>query len=373
MKFPIDQIWIDEDAVDESLTKEIIRRAGTPQVLVGQQALKARQAIKLASDPFKPGKRALRLMKNKGAFVKPCPGTPQYVCCGLEILHIGQGCPMDCRYCALQAYFNRPVMEVFVNTNDLWESLKCHLQEQPHTFHRICTGEFTDSLALDPLTDIAGKLVQFFGDQKNASLEIKTKTNMIDSLMKFDPRGKTILSFSMNAREIVAREERSAASLKERLSAAAMAQSHGYLLGFHFDPIIPMAGWENSYSETIDTIFQTVNATSIAWISLGVLRFVPDLKDIVMTRFGPVTYFHDGFLRGLDGKSRLSASRRIAIYQKLADRIRNHAADACIYLCMESPYVWEEALDVRMNSDEELSRFLEHAVTSRPIFQAQSE
>ena len=43
----------------------------------------------------------MRLMKHMGAFVKACPGTPEYICCGLEILHIGQGCPMDCRYCAL--------------------------------------------------------------------------------------------------------------------------------------------------------------------------------------------------------------------------------------------------------------------------------
>jgi spore photoproduct lyase len=370
MKFPIDQIWIDEDAMDETLTKEIIGRAGAVRVLVGQDATNARQAIKLASDPFKLGKRALRLMKNKGAFVKPCPGTPQYVCCGLEILHIGQGCPMDCRYCALQAYFNRPVMELFVNTDDLWVDLKRHLRENPGMFHRICTGEFTDSLALDPLTHLAGKLVQFFADQKNASLEIKTKTNTIDSLMKLHPRGKTILSFSMNAREIMAREERGAASFKERLSSAVIAQARGYLLGFHFDPIIPMVGWEDSYSEVIDAIFQSVDSTGIAWISMGVLRFVPDLKDIVMTRFGPVSYFHDGFVRGLDGKSRLSASRRIEIYRRVADRIRYHAPDVCVYLCMESPHVWMEALDVQMSADEDLSSYLERAVTSRPIFQA---
>ena len=370
MKFPIDQLWIDEDAIDEPLTKAIISRAGTTQVLVGQQAIEAKRAIKLASDPFKSGKRALKLMKNKGAFVKPCPGTPQYVCCGLEILHIGQGCPMDCRYCALQAYFNRPMMEVFVNTDDLWASLKCHLQEQSNRFHRICTGEFTDSLAWDPLTNLAGRLVRFFAEQENASLEIKTKTNMIDSLMKLNPRGKTILSFSMNAREIIAREERSAASLKERLLAAETAQAHGYLLGFHFDPIIPVAGWENGYSEVIDAIFRSVDSTGIAWISLGVLRFVPNLKDIVMTRFGPVPYFHDGFIRGLDGKSRLSAKRRIEIYQRLAERIRHHAADARIYLCMESPHVWQEALSIHMSSNEDLSSYLEHAVTSRPHFRA---
>ncbi|MDR2455519.1 MAG: hypothetical protein LBE49_02840, partial [Deltaproteobacteria bacterium] len=30
--------------------------------------------------------------RHKGSFIRPCPATPRYNCCGLNIIHIGQGC-----------------------------------------------------------------------------------------------------------------------------------------------------------------------------------------------------------------------------------------------------------------------------------------
>ena len=97
MKFSIEQIWIDEDAQEYPLTREIIQKLPDAEVLVGSEFAEQSRMLDLEPDPLRRGKHVLRLMKHKGAFVKACPGTPQYLCCGLEILHIGQGCPMDCR------------------------------------------------------------------------------------------------------------------------------------------------------------------------------------------------------------------------------------------------------------------------------------
>jgi spore photoproduct lyase len=362
MKFPLEQIWVDEDAWDEPETRRILRKVPGVPVFVGDRVLPERRRIDLDPDPLLRGKRVLRLMKHKGAFVKPCPGTPEYVCCGLQILHIGQGCPMDCRYCALQFYFNRSTLEVFVNVEDMFAGLENHLSENAGTFHRVCTGEFTDSLALDPLTGIASRLVEIFSRYRNASLEIKTKTEYIEPLKDLRPGGNVVLSFSMNAQAISRTEERSAASLSSRLAAAAVAARLGYRIGFHFDPIVPMPGWQDAYAETIDRIYRSVDASAIVWISLGVLRFAPALKDVVLARFGPVPYFHDGFIRAADGKSRLYVDRRVEVYRHLTDRIRHHHPDARIYLCMESPHVWERALGIPMNSDDDLTAYLDRAL-----------
>ncbi len=187
MKFTIEEIWIDEDARDEPLTAQIVSKLPAAKIFEGNDCADRLWELNLGPDPLSQGKKILRLMKHKGAFLKPCPGTPNYICCGLEILHIGQGCPMDCRYCALQVYFNRPVLEVFVNTADMIKALKDHLERNSQRFHRICTGEFTDSLALDPLTGLSSRLVDFFSNWTNASLEIKTKTDSIDPLLDLDP------------------------------------------------------------------------------------------------------------------------------------------------------------------------------------------
>ncbi len=362
MRFKVDQLWIDEETLAEPLTGEIVKKLPDARVLIGREFAEPRRNLDLSSDPLVQGKRIVRLMKHRGAFVKPCPGTPEYVCCGLQILHIGQGCPMDCRYCALQVYFNRPVMEVFVNIEEMLYQLGQFLEANPSRFHRICTGEFTDSLALDPLTDLSLRLTDFFADVENASLEIKTKTDLVAPLLRSACRGRVVLSFSVNAPSISKTEERRAAPLLARIDAAAQAQRKGYMVGFHFDPIIPLPGWEEGYASTIDAIFRKVDPSGVAWISLGVLRFVPRLKEVVTARFGPIPAFHDAFLRGLDGKSRLDVTRRIGIYRLLANRIRRHAPDARVYLCMESPSVWEAALGIRIQSDEELSAYLDEAV-----------
>ncbi len=112
MRQDITQVWIDEDAEDNPVTLNILPKLKGVEVLYQNQFEEELRRLNIKRDPIAAGKKILRLMKHKGAFVKPCPGTPQYLCCGLQILHIGQGCPMDCTYCALQVYFNRPVMEI---------------------------------------------------------------------------------------------------------------------------------------------------------------------------------------------------------------------------------------------------------------------
>lgn len=363
IKFPIEEIWITDEARDAPMTQEILAKLPRAKVVWGQDCAQRARELALEKDPLRTGKRILKLMKHRGAFIKPCPGTPEYVCCGLEILHIGQGCPMDCRYCAIQVYVNRPVLEVFVNVDDMIEALKHWLDQEPSRFHRICTGEFTDSLALDPLTGLSRTLVDFFSSRSDASLEIKTKTDFISPLLDMNPRGRIILSFSTNATAVTATEEIRAAPLAHRLAAAAAAQARGYRLAFHFDPIIPFAGWEDAYTRVIDEIFQSIEPSAVVWISLGVLRFVPQLKDTVVARFGPVPYFHDAFLPGLDGKSRLFVDRRIAVYRVLAQRIRRHAPETRVYLCMESPHVWRESLAMPMETDEDLTAYLDAALS----------
>lgn len=366
MKFKIDEIWIDDEVLDYDLTWKIVERSRASKTLIGNEYKIEARRLALQPDPFKRGKRIIRLMRHKGAFVKPCPGTKEYICCNLEIIHIGQGCPMDCRYCALQFYFNRPVIEIFVNQDELFKELNQYLDDSSQPFHRFCTGEFTDSLALDYLTDLSSRLVDFFKNTNKASLEIKTKTNSVEPLKRLKPRGNVVVSFSLNSNEVSIKDEIRAATLNERLVAASVMENSGYRLGFHFDPIIPLGDWKHAYTKTISGIFDNVSAESIAWISLGVIRFQPVLKDIVTSRFGPVAYFHEAFTTGLDGKSRLFIDRRVDVYRFMAETIRKRSPDAKIYLCMESTEVWEKSLGITMNSNEQLSRYLDQAFTNRP-------
>jgi spore photoproduct lyase len=154
------------------------------------------ESVSSADDPVQKGKTILFLTRNKGAFIKNCPGTKQYTCCGYKILHIGTYCTMDCSYCILQSYFHPPVVQYFVNHADLLGEIDRLFLEK--TVQRIGTGEFTDSMIWDAWTDLSSLLVPKFATQSHAILELKTKTTAIERLRHLRHNRKTIVAWSLN-------------------------------------------------------------------------------------------------------------------------------------------------------------------------------
>ncbi|MCL2459420.1 MAG: DNA photolyase [Desulfobulbus sp.] len=337
----ITRLHVAEDCLDLPYTREIIDRAKLPVTVVG-----ARETPAIGGDypsNLTVGKRHLLLCRNHGIFFKPCPGTREYRCCDYQVLNIGMNCPMDCVYCILQAYLNNPWLSFFVNVEDLFADLDRTLTAKPQRFFRIGTGEFTDSLALDSLTRLSPLLVAYMAGQANAVLELKTKSANIDNLEGLDHQGRTLVAWSLNSLQVMAKEEIRTATLDERLRAAARCADWGYSLAFHFDPIILHPGWREGYRATIDRLFATVPAEAIAWISLGALRYLPPLKQIAAGRFPASRFFYQEFIDGLDGKRRYVRPQRVEMYRLLVDALgpRVHLR-TCLYFCMENDAVWQD-------------------------------
>jgi spore photoproduct lyase len=337
----IQKLYIDRQVADSPQVRLIAERLGLAGDIV-PHAQTVYDAVLAAADPVRQGKKVLFLTRNKGSFIKECPGTRAYTCCGYEILHIGSFCPMDCAYCILQSYFHPPVLQYFVNHDDLFKELKAVFAEKK--IHRIGTGEFTDSLIWELWTDLSAHLIPAFGAQNHAVLELKSKTTAIQNLERLPHNRKTITSWSVNTPKIIATEERGTASLTARLKAAAQCESWGYPLAFHFDPVVLYQGCENDYERAIRKIFAYVSPDNIAWISLGSFRFMPALKPLVEKRFPKSKIVYGEFITGLDGKMRYFKPLRIKIYQKIIACIRAQAPQTCIYFCMEDEEVWHKCL-----------------------------
>ncbi len=344
----IREIVIEESSVDFPLTKEILGRGkDIPYRVIpdGQNPL-AENEKKSQTDfagNLTRGKSVLLLTTNRGKFFKPCPATREYRCCDYQVLNIGMNCPMDCVYCILQAYLNNPWLSFFVNTNDLLTEMEEAFNAEPERYWRIGTGEFTDSMALDRLTGLSHILIDFMKGRENAVLELKTKSAYIENLRGIDHDGKTIIAWSLNSPQIMQREELKTASLTQRLEAAAECARLGYRLAFHFDPIIHHPGWQDGYRQTIRALYNTVPAESIAWISMGCLRYIPKLKSIATSRFKNSRFFYNEFILGLDGKNRYFRDQRVRMYTLIHSELKKYAADhTCIYMCMESDEIWRD-------------------------------
>ncbi len=287
--------------------------------------------------------KILVLAKQDGEFLKPCPGTSNYICCNYYFLNLATNCDINCSYCILQSYLNNPYMTVYTNLEKMFKELDSLLKNSSNQFYRIGTGELTDSLTLDHIIGYSNNLIPFFLKYPNAILELKTKTTQIDHLLKLSPENRVIISWSLNTEKLIRNEEKNAPSLKQRLLAAKKCAEAGYLIGFHFDPLIYYKNWEAGYRQVVTDIFKTVPADRIVWISLGALRYPREMDRIVRQRHPDSEIVLGEMFAGKDGKLRYFRPIREKMFRKMVSWIRNKNEVVPIYLCMESIEVWENA------------------------------
>lgn len=304
-------------------------------------------------------KETVRLTLNKGPAIRSCPGTREYICCGYQILHVGTGCPLNCSYCILQAYLNEEDLRVFTDWDHIAREIGVLSRSHPDQVFRLGTGEFTDSLYLDHLSKFSLYVTPLIQRTNNMVLEFKSKTVNIGNLLKLKNTDRIIVSFSLNSPHIVKSEEHRAASLSARLDAAHRCEDHGFKIGFHFDPLIRHKGWQDGYSETVERMFTAVDPANVIWISLGCLRFMPELKDIIKERFPQSPIIYEEFITGLDGKLRYFNPLRIEMFSFLESSIKHYAPDVLTYLCMESDAIWRNSLGRSPGSSERLKQWLD--------------
>jgi len=287
-------------------------------------------------------KTTLLLAVQKGPFWRPCPGTKEYICCGYQVLQTALNCPLDCSYCILQGYVNLPAVTIFVNQEDLLAELKDRWASTPHHIWRLGTGEFSDSLVLDDLTGLHERLIPLFAENPKAFLEIKSKWPYLEHLLPLGPNPQIIFAWSLNPPEIIKREERGAASLKARLSAARKGGAAGFRLAFHFDPLLYFPGWQEAYRRTVEQLAEIAPPRQIAWISLGALRFPPAMRPLILARFPQSVLAAEEMVLAPDGKLRYFKNLRVEMFSLMKEWVTQALPGVFLYLCMESPRVWQE-------------------------------
>jgi spore photoproduct lyase len=358
----IRRIFLEAGAEDYEMTRRVLARLpGVPlEVIPHRQVLKPGEGEQPAAW-IREAKSTLLLAVQKGPFWRPCPGTRDYICCGYQVLQVGLNCPLDCTYCVLQGYLNLPAITIFVNVEDLLAELEARLTADPGKVWRLGTGEFGDSLALEGLTGLHAALIPFFASRPQAVLEVKSKWHRLEPLLALGPNPQVIFAWSLNPPEIIAAEERGAATLQARLEAAQQAAAAGFRLAFHFDPLIYFPGWEDAYQRTVEALGAAVPPGAVAWISLGGLRFLPAMRTLLQQRFpsSPIAAFE--MVRAPDGKLRYFKDLRLEMYSRMRAWLEAAVPGACIYLCMESPRVWQAVFGWQPQ-EEDLTRLLDAQV-----------
>ena len=338
------RLLAEEGARDYEMTRRVLARLqGVPVTVIPDRSV-IQGSERDPAAWLREAKTTLLLAVQKGPFLRPCPGTPEYLCCGYQVLQVAVGCPLDCTYCVLQGYLNVPATTVFVNVEDLVAELETAWAAEPARVWRLGTGEFGDSLALDALMGLNERLIPRFAGPRQAVLEIKSKwagEEELTPLLSLGPNSQVVFAWSLNPKEVISREERCTARLGKRLEAAARAAAAGFRLAFHFDPLIYYPGWEEAYRRTVARLGEVVPSRSLAWISLGGLRFLPALREVIHRRFLWSRLADQEMVLAPDGKLRYFKDLRVEMYARLKEWLAQALPGALVYLCMESPRVWQ--------------------------------
>lgn len=356
------KIVVESSALPYQLTQEIIKEFPNFKVIKDYQDYN----WELARDEelINLGKKILFILNFKGNFLKSCPGTKNYICCGYQIFHLGEGCPLDCSYCILQLYLNRPGLKIWGNLiEEGFKELKNFLKERKKQKKvvRIGTGEFTDSLALENITHISERLIHFWEEEDPLGvLELKTKIALQEEFFKkLKGNSRVIFAWSVNTEEIINREEKGTAPLLARIESAQRAINYGFTVAFHFDPLILHPSSYENYPKVLEKILQSIPSDKIAWISFGTLRFPKALKEIAQKRFPSTKIYTEEFIEGLDQKNRYFIDERKKLYSSLGKLIKETKDIITYYFCMESERIWEEVLGEKIYTSEKLAEKLD--------------
>ncbi|GBR75854.1 spore photoproduct lyase [Candidatus Termititenax persephonae] len=308
--------------------------------------------------PLAPPKQAqpLILARQRGRFLKKCPGTKEHICCNYHTLNIAVGCPYDCTYCFLQSYSNTPFYTIYTNLDEMLAEIKSQVKGKI----RLGTGELTDSLAMERRTHFVREYVpQICAISPEITLELKTKSNWTlgedEASLLAQFRSQLVFAWSVNPQDLIDSDEYGTAPLLERIHAAQTAAASGYRVALHFDPIIYGQDWAERYQVVLDLLKVNIPPEQIAWLSLGTFRFTPALKPIVERRFPDSTLVYGELFPGRDRKMRYPEPIRVKIYRQLLKQIAAISPRIPVYLCMESPEVWQKVYNRLPRQVENLS------------------
>ncbi len=334
----IKRIFITKEASNHPYAYEICEKAGIKPELIPDEEYYRENIEAFSEDELSEGKTHLILSVFKGSFFRKCPGTRGKVCCNYYVIDQTTNCPYDCSYCFLQSYLNFRGMRFAVNIEDLFKELDSVLSKG--NFIRIGTGELSDSLALEPLTEFASKLIDFFEKYPNAMLELKTKSKNVYNLPDLKGRkAKVVIGWTISPQKIIENEEKSVASLEERLKASKHAAEKGYLISFHLDPVIFYPDAIDLYLEMLEKVFKIHG--KLAWLSIAGFRYEPSLKWYVENRFENSLLLDGEFIKSSDGKYRYLFPERIKFYKKIIKFISEKSPQTPVYFCMEDKNVWD--------------------------------
>tara|TARA_Y100000590_G_scaffold92825_1_gene105057 strand:- start:3890 stop:4885 length:996 start_codon:yes stop_codon:yes gene_type:complete len=269
----IETIYIEKQIKDHQRTKEILSKFKKKLDIIYCDHYGEIFNIKSQNFRIQKKKPALILAKKIGKKLHKIPSS--FSIGGKENYYFSHmlNCIYDCEYCFLQGKHMSAHYLLFVNYEDFFLEIKKKILENSTKKYYFFSGYDCDSLAFDGVTGFIKYFLPIFKQNKNAILELRTKSNQINKLLKHEPIDNCIVAFSFTPENISKLIEHKVPSVKNRIKAMKQLANIGWKIGLRFDPIIPACNFAKIYDKLFQNIASNIPEESIHSISFGMMRF----------------------------------------------------------------------------------------------------
>jgi len=287
-----------------------------------------------------------------------CPvASPRTLCCNLQTLDAVDNCGYGCSYCSIQSFFDGKQISFDKGFADKLKNLELDAEK---TYH-IGTGQSSDSLMWGNSHGVLDAVIDFARANPNVILELKTKSANVSHLLRSDAPKNIICTWSLNTPTLIHYEEHGTASLDKRLDAARKVADAGFLVGFHFHPIVHYDQCQQDYGLVVEQLSALFTPEEVALVSMGTLTYIKSVIREIRKRAIPTQILKMPMVDS-DGKQSYPDEIKLAlfsqVYNSFPDSWKN---DVFYYLCMENHRLWKPVFGYEYASNSEFETAMKNA------------
>lgn len=255
-------------------------------------------------------------------------------------LHGAYGCLHECQYCHIGSVFN-----IMTNLEALVEALRGLWAENP--WCRLWKFDnYTDTITLEPEYGASELLVNFFAKQTDNFLLLYTKSDNVDHLLEFDPKGQTLISWSLAGPRASHLIERNAPPMAARVEAMRKCQEAGYRVRARLSPICPLEGWREEATSLLEALFtevkpELVTMDVLGWMNARQMNAALDISQFE-TKFRQHVEYQLETPPPPHRKHFFPHDWRREIMKYYVQEIRRLSPETPVSICMETMAMWQD-------------------------------
>ena len=298
-----------------------------------------------------------------------CPvASPRTMCCNLQTLDAVDNCGYGCSYCSIQSFFDGKQISFDKGFADKLKKLEF----DPEKTYHIGTGQSSDSLMWGNSHGVLDAVIDLARTHPNVILELKTKSANVNHLLRTDVPKNIICTWSLNTPALIQNEEHGTASLAKRLDAARKVADAGYLVGFHFHPIVHYDQWQQDYAHVVEQLSALFEPEEVALVSMGTLTYIKSVMREIRKRAIPTQILKMPMVDS-NGKQSYPDEIKLTLFSHVYNSFpENWKSDVFYYLCMENPRLWKPVFGYEYASNDEFETAMKNAYMDKIKLRAEA-